>query len=138
MDIRVDQWFRGRSYITYTTCLSVGFISLLAAQTCATPLLAANPSSMPPAIEILALSRGRGVPKATSEIFQVIINRINAALAAGSVTSVTKATIGLEGETRLCIEFRDHLSFTVLSNEFRDIAKDVDLLQINEVNCQKN
>ena len=93
---------------------------------------------MPPAIEILALSRGRGVPKATSEIFQVITNRASAALAAGSVTSVTQATIGLEGETRLCIVFRDHLSFTSLSNEIRNIAKDVDLLQINETDCPKN
>lgn len=97
-----------------------------------------NPSSDQPSIEILALSRGRGVPETTFIAFQEIMAVANTALESGSAVSVRQETIGLEGETRLCIVFRDNQAFAAIGNQIRKLATNIDLLQVNDNRCSGN
>ncbi len=97
-----------------------------------------NPSSAQPSIEVLALSRGRGVPEPTFKTFQDIVAVANSALESGSVVSIRQETIGLEGETRLCIVFRDTQALVTLGNQIRRLATNIDLLQVNDNRCSGN
>ena len=97
-----------------------------------------NPSSAQPSIEVLALSRGRGVPESTFKTFQDIVAVANTALKSGSVVSVRQETIGLEGETRLCIVFRDNQALVAVGNQIRRLATNIDLLQVNDNRCSGN
>ena len=97
-----------------------------------------NPSSSQPSIEVLALSRGRGVPESTFKTFQDIVAVANTALESGSVVSVRQETIGLEGETRLCIVFRDNQALLAVGNQIRRLAANIDLLQVNDNRCSGN
>ncbi len=97
-----------------------------------------NPSSAQPSIEVLALSRGRGVPESTFKTFQDIVAVANTALKSGSVVSVRQETIGLEGETRLCIVFRDNQALVAVGNQIRRLATNIDLLQVNDNRCSDN
>ena len=97
-----------------------------------------NPPLDHPSIEILALSRGRGVPEPTFKTFQDIVAVANSALKSGSVVSIRQETIGLEGETRLCIVFRDTQALVTLGNQIRRLATNIDLLQVNDNRCSGN
>ena len=121
---RAASRFVGLAYLTFTAC------GVLAACACTPTAAKADQPVARPSMEILALSRGRGVPEATSRTLQVIAATAESALESGSVVSVTRETIGLEGETRLCIVFRDQSALTTLGDEIRKLAADVDLLQI--------
>jgi len=87
-----------------------------------------------PSMEILALSRGRSVPDHTREAFQFIED---AARADASVVSVDRTTIGLEGETRLCVLFRTRSALSAFEAEIRSLAAGVELLEIRveDSNC---
>lgn len=91
-----------------------------------------------PSLEVLALSRGRGVPDKTFETFQSITALAEAAVDSGQVISLSRQVIGLEGETRLCIVLRDDEALNELGDRIRALAKNVELLQVNENNCPQN
>ena len=94
---------------------------------------AANPS-----LEVLALSRGRGVPDETFETLQSILALAEAALESGLAISLNRQVIGLEGETRLCIVMRDDAALDELGGRIRALAENVELLQVNEKRCPVN
>lgn len=94
---------------------------------------AANPS-----LEVLALSRGSGVPENTFATFQSILALAEAALESGLATSVSQQIIGLEGETRLCIVLRDADALDEVGGRIRTLAKNVELLQVNVNRCPAN
>ena len=128
---------RAASRFVRLAYLSFGVCGVLATCACVTSSGESDRPVARPSIEILALSRGRGVPEATDDALQVIAAAAESALKSGSVVSVKRETIGLEGETRLCIVFRDQSALTTLGDEIRKLAADVDLLQIrvNDNNC---
>ena len=91
-----------------------------------------------PSLEVLALSRGRGVPDRTFETLQSILTLAEAALESGLAISVSQQVIGLEGETRLCILLRDADALDEIGGRIRALAKNVELLQVNVNRCPEN
>ena len=71
---------------------------------------------------MLVLSRGNGVPEATREVSQRIVGLANSAIAAGIVDSVKQEVIGLEGETRLCIQLHNEAGLLALDKQVRALA----------------
>ena len=130
---RAASRFVGLAYLTFTACC------VLATCACTPTVAKADRPVAQPSMEILALSRGRGVPEATSKALQVIAATAESALESGSVVSVTRETIGLEGEMRLCILFRDQSALATVGDEIRELAADIDLLQIRvkDNNCSR-
>jgi len=130
---RAASRFAGLAYLSLAVC------GVLATCACTPSAAKADQPVAQPSMEILALSRGRGVPEATSRTLQVISTTAEAALESGSVVSVTRETIGLEGEIRLCIVFRDQSALATLGDEIRELAADIDLLQIRvkDNNCSR-
>ncbi len=93
-------------------------------------------SDLRPSIEILALSRGRGVPKETRaalESIKLVVARLERE---GSVIGSEESVFGLEGETRLCVVFKDQAAARVTISELTKIGEAIDLLEIRDVVCK--
>jgi len=130
---------RKKPQFVYTMLFGIGFYAALSSLGVnASSEEELNPSSNLPSIEILILSRGRGVPETTFIAFQEIVAVANEALKSGTVVSVRQESIGLEGETRLCIVFQNTQTSAALANQIRELAAHIDLLQVNDNRCSGN
>ena len=89
-----------------------------------------------PSIEILALSRGRGVPKETRAALESMKSVIARMQRQGSVIASEESVFGLEGETRLCVVFKNQAAARVTQSELTKIGEAIDLLQIRNVVCK--
>lgn len=89
----------------------------------------------PPRITIDALSRGKGVPAEAREAFKQIRALLEQQQATAAVTAMQYQRIGLEGESRLCVEFRNASDAQAALAEIRKISADVDLLNVVEAPC---
>ncbi len=139
MDIRENPMSRNTQQLVCTMLFGIGLYAAVSSPgVYASSEEELNPSSAQPSIEVLALSRGRGVPESTFKTFQDIVAVANTALESGSVVSVRQETIGLEGETRLCIVFRDNQALVAVGNQIRRLATNIDLLQVNDNRCSGN
>jgi hypothetical protein len=97
---------------------------------------AVPPHAAPRSLAIRALSRGKGVPGPTRAAFARIRELAERARKDGRVTSLESRRIGIEGETRLCMTFRDAAAARVLAREVRAIAKNVELLNVAQEPCR--
>lgn len=110
-----------------------------------TPLRPAPPATAagkadaaPVRITISALSRGKGVPSETRQAFKQIRALLERRQAASAVAAVRYQRIGIEGESRLCVEFRSAGDAQAVLTEIRTIAAGADLLDIVEAPCPSN
>ena len=92
----------------------------------------------PTRITINALSRGKGVPAETREAFKQIRALLERQQAAAAVAALQYQRIGLEGESRLCVEFRNASDVQAALAEIRKIAAGVELLNVVEAPCPSN
>ena len=92
----------------------------------------------PTRITINALSRGKGVPAETREALKQIRALLERQQATTAVTTLQYQRIGIEGESRLCVEFRNASDAQAALAEIRKIATDADLLNIVETPCPSN
>lgn len=89
-------------------------------------------------IAINALSRGKGVPAETREAFKQIRALLERQQATTAVAAMRYQRIGIEGESRLCVEFRNASDAQAALAEIRRISADVDLLNVVEAPCPSN
>ena len=96
---------------------------------------AASGATPAPTLAVYALSRGKGVPDEARATLKDIRALLDAARQDGRVTDMASTRIGIEGETRLCVEFRDAAAADALGAEVRAAARDVELLNVVEERC---
>jgi hypothetical protein len=89
----------------------------------------------PVRITIEALSRGKGVPAETREAFKQVRALLERQQATPAIAAVQYQRIGLEGESRLCVEFRNASDAQAALAEVRKIAAGADLLNVVEAPC---
>jgi hypothetical protein len=85
--------------------------------------------------EVTALSRGKGVPVATRDAFGAVRDLLRSLHREGPVTRLDEHRIGLEGETRLCVEFKDAEAARTALERVRKITTGVDLLNVADRPC---
>lgn len=95
-------------------------------------------AATPVHITIDALSRGKGVPAETRDAFKQIRALLERQQATAAAVSVRYQRIGLEGESRLCVEFRNASDAQAALTEIRKIAAGADLLNVVEAPCPSN
>ena len=95
-------------------------------------------AATPVHITIDALSRGKGVPAETRDAFKQIRALLERQQATAAVVAVRYQRIGLEGESRLCVEFRNASDAHAALTEIRKIAAGADLLNVVEAPCPSN
>lgn len=93
------------------------------------------PGDAPASITVEMLSRGKGVPDETRAVFKQIHALLEQHQARDNVTTMQTKRMGLEGETRLCAQFRDRDEAEAALAEIRKYATGVDLLNISTDPC---
>ena len=86
---------------------------------------------------LYALSRGKGVPAATRNAFNRIRGKLEQAEKKGNVMHIQQSRIGIEGESRLCVEFNDAHAENVMLSEIRESIKNIELLNLKSEPCPK-
>jgi hypothetical protein len=86
---------------------------------------------------IYALSRGKGVPEPTRGALRKARTLLEGATRRGEVIRVKETRIGLEGETRLCVEAKDVAAARALLRDLRAIAENVELFNVVVEPCLK-
>lgn len=94
--------------------------------------------SEPVSLAIYILSRGRGVPERTRAVYQEIQALLKEQQATSLITNLSTRRIGLEGETRLCAEFRDRTEARATLEKIRKLAAGVELLNVVEEPCTQS
>jgi len=92
----------------------------------------------PVSIAIYILSRGRGVPERTRAVYQEIQALLKEQQGTSVVTNLSTRRIGLEGETRLCAEFRDRTEARATLEKIRKLSAGVELLNVVEEPCTQS
>ena len=95
-------------------------------------------TAAPVHITIDMLSRGKGVPAETREAVKQIRALLERQQATAAVADLRYQRLGIEGESRLCVEFRNASDAQTALAEIRKIAAGADLLNVVEAPCPSN
>jgi hypothetical protein len=87
---------------------------------------------------VYALSRGKGVPERTRQVFQQARTLLEDARQKGKVVQLKQTRIGLEGETRLCVECSSSIVAQDLFDQIIELGKGVELLNVVMEPCAEN
>ena len=86
---------------------------------------------------VYALSRGKGVPEPTRGALRKARTLLERAKQRGEVIRLKETRIGLEGETRLCVEAKDVAAARALLRDLRAIAENIELFNVVVEPCLK-
>jgi len=86
---------------------------------------------------VYALSRGKGVPEPTRGALRKAHTLLVGAQQRGEVIRLKETRIGLEGETRICVEAKDVAAARALLLELRAMAENVELFNVVVEPCLK-
>jgi hypothetical protein len=79
---------------------------------------------------VYALSRGKGVPEKSRQVFQQARALLEDAYRQGRVVRLKQDRIGLEGETRVCAEFSNPTVAQELLEQIRRLSEGVELVNV--------
>ena len=82
------------------------------------------------AFAVLALSRGKGVPPEARDALAKVAEMAEADKSRGVKVETRRTPIGLEGETRLCVEYQDAADARRGLEKAEELVKDVDLVNL--------
>jgi hypothetical protein len=87
----------------------------------------------PPSVSsfsVYALSKGKGVPEQSRQVFQQAWALLEDAYRQGRVVRLKQDRIGLEGETRACAEFSSPTVAQELFEQIRQLSEGVELVNV--------
>jgi len=82
------------------------------------------------AFAVFALSRGKGVPAAARDALAQVAEMAEADKSRGVKVETRRTRIGLEGETRLCVEYQSAADARRGLEKAEKLVKDVDLVNL--------
>ncbi len=82
------------------------------------------------AFAVFALSRGKGVPEAARDALREVGEVAEADTRRGVRVQTRRTRIGLEGETKLCVEYESAADARRAFEQAERIVKDVDLVNL--------
>jgi hypothetical protein len=117
------------------TLLGMGLIMMGASKGCAEAKPPETLAPAPQSISVYALSRGKGVPDQAMEVLAQTRTLLKAAQERGEALRVVEQRIGIEGETRLCVEFSHAESALPLIDQIQQLGQGVDLINVKVEPC---
>lgn len=91
----------------------------------------------PRSFAVYALSRGGGVPPEARRALEEVQQQVDEDRRDGAVVQSRRTRIGLEGETRLCVEYEDAEAAKKALGRARATVEDVDLVNLVVEPCDK-
>lgn len=125
--------------MTETLLATTFMAAVLTVSGCAVARSAPHPSTASPqrrGIAVYALSKGKGVPPATAAALQKVRAMFESLDRADEATHVTETRVGIEGETRLCVEITDADTAQQTLEQLRALSRGVELMNVVEEPCQ--
>jgi hypothetical protein len=115
----------------FTACASAAGITRQKATAAKAPESTA-PRSAPDvtSFAVFALSRGKGVPPEARDVLRKVAEMADADERRGVRVETRRTRIGLEGETRLCVEYQSAADARRGLEQVEKIVKDVDLVNL--------
>lgn len=89
----------------------------------------------PTTVVITTLSKGRGVPAPARNAYKEIRGILEEQKSQSAVSNIDTQRIGLEGEMRMCAEFRDRAQAEYTLEQIRKLSADVELIDVVEGPC---
>jgi hypothetical protein len=86
---------------------------------------------------LYALSRGKGVPEPARNALEQAHTLLEDARQRGEVVNLTQTRIGLEGETKLCVQAKNPPASRKLQGDVRRIGRGVELFNVVEEPCSR-
>ena len=117
----------------YSAGMRLAFVAALLPMACTGEPTDAKPAT---GIALYTLSRGGGVPEPTRDLLKRVRSLFDEAEKQQVVVALKVERIGLEGETRLCAEFRSRDEAARMLERVRELGKGVDLINIVEEPCK--
>ena len=102
---------------------------------CAEVRVSESAVSIPSSFSLYVLSRGKGVPGEARQVLDRSRHLFKRAQEQGDVKQMIDRRIGLEGETRLCVEFYDEQVADKLFREILHLSDGVDLVNVKKEPC---
>jgi hypothetical protein len=113
------------AWMTYTGC----------AASSAQPVNEGAPVLGQHSVAIYGLSRGKGVPEAARLVLQDVRGLAETGKQRGTVQEWRQTRIGLEGETRVCVDLRDESAKQDFLRQIREMVQGIDLINVVEEPC---
>lgn len=88
-----------------------------------------------PSVALYVLSRGKGVPEPARQVLREARAILEEAQFEGKVVRLKQTRLGLEGETRLCAEFKDREVAEAMIERLRALTRDVELVNLVVERC---
>ncbi len=82
------------------------------------------------------LSRGKGVPEQALEALDQLQIQIEADKARGVAARISRTRIGLEGETRACVEYRDPVAGKAAYARAKALFQKLELVNLRIERCK--
>ncbi len=86
-------------------------------------------------LTIDALSIGRGVPEPTLKAYRRIKRVLEQGRDEGMALTIREKRIGLEGETRMCIEFEKQQDMHAMMDKIKPLTTGIELLNVETKRC---
>ena len=115
--------------------LAMSILLIEAAAGCAEINARESMAPGPPSFSVYALSRGKGVPDEAREALDRSRRLLKRAQEQGEVKKIVEQRIGLEGETRLCVEFSDEQAANRFFGQIQHFSNGVDLVNVKKEPC---
>lgn len=97
-----------------------------------------QPAASSKSVALYALSKGKGVPEPTREALRSARDLLQGLQREDKVSRFEETRIGLEGETRLCVELKDARTAQQVIERLRALAGEVELMNVKEEPCVKH
>lgn len=98
---------------------------------------AAGSEDTPRVFGVYALSRGKGVPEEAREAMKAVAAIVEADRERGIAVRSERTRLGLEGETRLCIEYDDEDAAAAALRSISEAVEGVDLMNLEVESCMR-
>lgn len=122
---RVERWL----------ALGIAALGVVIQDGGAAQALRAEPAEPPLSVAVYALSRGKGVPESTRKALRDVFTLFEGLQRSAHITRIEQSRIGLEGETRVCVEFKNAEVAKATIGQLRSLGRDVELFNVVEEPC---
>ncbi len=134
MSVRINHpFFTSVRFVLVMTLL--GTVLMGASRGCVGSDSEKTMNTLPTSFAIYTLSRGKGVPDSARQALVQSRALLLKAQSRGEVLRLMEHRIGLEGETRVCVEFDSAEAAQKMMNQVQELTQGMDLIQTKVERC---
>jgi len=112
-------------------------LAMVVCDSCSNAAKEPPPASSPYCFAVYALSRGKGVPDSARQALEKARTFLEEGKKSGAVLRIQETPIGLEGEKRLSVEFKDDGEFRRAKAKILELITGLELINLKDEPYEK-